>query len=875
MVLRARKRLPREIAVAPAPPVAETAAPNCPDIGGLVLAPDLARGLPIATALPDLLRALASASRAVLVAPPGAGKTTIVPLALLDAPWLAGRRIVVLSPRRVAARAAARRMAALLGEAVGERVGWRMRNDTRTGPATRIELVTEGVLTRMVQSDPALEGIGAVLFDEFHERSLNADLGLALCLEAQDAIRPDLRLLVMSATLDTAPVARLLGDCPVIASEGRAFPVETVYADRRPAGPVEPAVAAAVERALAREAGSILVFLPGEREIRRVSDLLAAGDPGPEVRIEPLYGNLPPEAQDRAIAPPPPGLRKVVLATAIAETSLTIEGVRVVVDCGLARAPRFDPASGLTRLETVRVSQASADQRRGRAGRTGPGVCYRLWPEAEHGSLPRHDRPEMLSADLAGLALELAAWGAADPAALRWLDPPPAGAYGQARALLTRLGALDPAGRITAQGTAMARLGAHPRLAAMMLRGKAAGLGGVACAIAALLGERDIVRGTGGARDADLRLRLEAMESSGGALPDGLALDRGAARQAMAVARQWQRALGVRRERGDADRAGLALAFAYPDRIARRRGGAPGQFLLSGGRGAALHPADPLAGAEFLAVADLDAGDRDARIHLAAPVDIDALVAACPDLVDTVETVGWDARSRSVLARRRRMLGALVLGDEPLADADPAAVAAALLEGLRALGPGALPWTPEAEGLRARVGFLARIDAPPGGWPDWSDAALAATADDWLAPWLAGIARIDDLRRLDLRRILADRLTAAQRAALDRLAPTHIAVPSGTRLPVDYAGDTPVLAARVQQMLGCARHPAVADGRVPVLLHLLSPAGRPIQVTRDIVGFWAGSYREVRREMLGRYPKHPWPEDPAAATATDRAKPRK
>ncbi|MGE3931866.1 MAG: ATP-dependent helicase HrpB [Rhodospirillaceae bacterium] len=839
-------------------------------------AADLARGLPIEPELPGLRGALAGAVRAVLVAPPGAGKTTIVPLALLDAAWLGDQRIVMLSPRRVAARAAARRMATLLHEAPGETVGWRMRSDTRIGPTTRIEVVTEGVLTRMVQADPALEGVGLVVFDEFHERSLNADLGLALCLEAQDAVRPDLRVLVMSATLDAAPVVRLMGDAPVIASEGRAFPVRTLYADRRPAGPIEPAVAAAVERALAEETGSILAFLPGEREIRRVADLLAAGGADPDVRVEPLYGNLPPEAQDRAIAPAPPGVRKVVLATAIAETSLTIEGVRVVVDGGLARAPRFDPASGLTRLETVRVSQAAADQRRGRAGRTEPGVCYRLWPEAEHGALARQDRPEIVSADLAGLALELAAWGASDPAGLRWLDPPPAGAWAQARALLTRLGGLDASGRITAQGAAMAQLGAHPRLAAMMLRGRAARIGGVACAIAALLGERDILRRTGGARDADVRLRLEAMDApDGGALPEGLALDRGAARQAKVTAQQWQRALGVRRERGDAERAGLALAFAYPDRIGRRRGGAPGQFLLSGGRGATLPPADALAAAEFLVVADLDAGDRDARIHLAAPVNIDELSASCPELIETVAAVSWDARSRGVLARRRRMLGALVLGDEPLADADPAAIAAALLEGVRALGASALPWTPEAEALRVRVAFLARIEAAPGGWPDWSDASLLATAGDWLAPWLGGVAKLDDLRRLDLRRILHERLTPPQRSALERLAPTHLAVPSGARLPVDYAGDAPVLAARLQQMLGCTRQPAVADGRVPVLLHLLSPAGRPIQVTRDIAGFWAGSYREVRREMLGRYPKHPWPEDPAAAAATDRAKPRK
>ncbi len=839
---------------------------------------DLARWskmLPVGDALPALRAALAAAGAAVLQAPPGAGKTTLVPLALLGAPWLAGRRILMLEPRRLAARAAARRMAEMLGEAVGDSVGYRTRLDTRIGPTTRIEVVTEGILLRLIQDDPALDGIGLVIFDEFHERSLDADLGLALALETRRHLREDLRLLVMSATLEGEPVARLLGDAPIIASAGRSFPVEIRYLERPPPDRLEAVVAATVRRALVEEEGSLLVFLPGGGEIRRVERRLAETGLDPEVILAPLYGDLPQAAQDAAIRPAPPGRRKIVLATPIAETSLTIDGVRVVIDSGLRRAPRFDPASGMTRLETMRISQASAEQRRGRAGRLAPGVCYRLWREAEQAQLRPQTLPEIVEADLAPLALELARWGAADPAALDWLDPPPAAAYAQARTLLQELGALDAAGRITAHGRDMAALGLHPRLAHMMLMAKRQGLGQLAAAVAALLGERDILKAAPGQRDADLRLRVELLRERGEArhLPPGLSFDRGTAERARQGARQLAQQLRLQGgESVDARATGRVLALAYPDRIAQRRPGAPGQFRLSNGRGAELPPADALAGEEFLAIADLDGERRVARIFLAAPLDRAELEADFTDAIETTAIVQWDGREQAVMARRQQRLGALVLKDEPLADAPAEQITAAMLQGVRELGLAALPWTREAEGLRQRVQFLWRLEGEAAGWPDLSDAALLASLETWLGPFLAGITRRAQLDRLDLAAILRAQLSWEQLQALDRLAPTHVAVPSGSRLPIDYSGEAPVLAVRLQEMFGARETPAVAAGRVPLLLHLLSPAGRPLQVTRDLAGFWSGSYPAVRSEMRGRYPKHPWPEDPLSAPPTARAK---
>ena len=835
--------------------------------------------LPIEPVLPALQEALRSRPGAVVVAPPGAGKTTRVPLALLDEPWLAGRRVLMLEPRRLAARAAARYMARSLGEPVGATVGYRIRLDTRVGPATRLEVITEGVLTRLLQADPALEGVGLVIFDEFHERSLHADLGLALCLEAQAVLRPDLRLLVMSATLAAEPVAALLNDAPIIARAGRSYPVETRYLPGPVAGWIELAVVRAIGRALAAEAGDILVFLPGAGEIRRVQAQLA--DLAPAVRVVPLYGNLAQAEQDLALAPSPPGERRVVLATAIAETSLTVEGVRVVIDSGLMRVPRFSPRTGMTRLETVPVSLASADQRRGRAGRLEPGVCYRLWPQADDRHLARQSTPEMLEADLAPLALELAAWGVADPDQLRWLDPPPAAALAQARDLLVQLGALDATGQITAHGRQMAGLGLHPRLAHMVLRAVPLALGALACELAALLSERDICRGEGAAPDADLRLRLAALRGAG-----GYPVDAAACRRVRAEAEHWQRQLGLRPGApGEVDAAGLLLAFAYPDRVAQRR--ATGGFVLRSGRGAAFASPQPLADAAYLVAADLDDQGSESRIFLAAPLSPGDLERHCGDQIAAETVIAWDGAAQAVRARRRTRLGALVLQEAPLADPDPEAVRAALLAGIAAAGLAILPWTRAARQFQQRLCFLHHLEpgrpdaaaaalvATAAHWPDAAAAALVATAAHWLGPWLDGMKSAADLQRLDLVAVLGALLTWEQRRELDGSAPTHLVVPSGSRLPVDYSDPAaPVLAVRLQEMFGLAETPRIARGSVPLTLHLLSPAQRPVQVTRDLASFWRTAYFEVRKDLRGRYPKHFWPEDPLSAPPTQRTRPR-
>ena len=845
--------------------------------------------LPIDDALPALTDALRRGTAAVLQAPPGAGKTTRVPLALLDEPWLAGRAIVMLEPRRLAARAAAHRMAGTLGERVGETVGHRVRLDTRVSARTRVEVVTEGVLTRMLNEDPALERVGLVIFDEFHERSLQADLGLALALQTRELLRDDLRLLVMSATLDGAAVARLLGDpsrasgeaAPVVASAGRAHAVETRWRARRPQDRVDAAVASAVRDALGREPGDVLAFLPGQAEIGRAERLLRDALPA-EVRVLPLHGGLPVERQDEAVAPSPPGTRKVVLATSIAETSLTIEGVRVVVDSGLARVPRFSPRSGMTRLETVRVSRAAADQRRGRAGRTAPGVCYRLWSEAEDAQLAPQLPPEILEADLAPLALELAEAGVRDPAELRWLDPPPAAAFAQARELLAALGALDPDGRVTPHGRRMASLAMHPRLAHMTLAGAGLGFGAVACDLAALLAERDVLRAEpGAARDADLRLRLEllrdrdALESSGYAR--GLVADRDALRRVREQARLWRRQLGVderegRDAAGDVDAAGLLLALAYPDRVAQRRPGAGGRFLLRNGRGAAFGEPQPLAEAPYLVAAELDGQERESRIFLAAPVTLDDLERHLGDQVVVERQVAWDDDAESVRAVERERLGAIVLRERAIAAPDADAVAAALADAIRRRGLDLLPWTKESRQLVERLRFARTLDDA---WPDASDDALLSSLDEWLGPHLVGLRRLDEVRRLPLRDLLLERLPWAQRARLDVVAPTHWTAPTGSRLAVDYADPAaPAVAVRLQELFGLAETPRVGDGRVPLTLQLLSPAQRPVQVTRDLAGFWRTSYFDVRRDLRGRYPRHHWPEDPMEAEPTRRVKPR-
>jgi ATP-dependent helicase HrpB len=847
--------------------------------------------LPIDAALPALRAAVAAHANVVLQAPPGAGKSTGVPLALLTDESLRAGKIVMLEPRRLAARAVAARMAQMLGESVGQTVGFRTRLESRTSKHTRIEVVTEGILTRWLQRDATLEGIAMVIFDEFHERSLNADLGLALCLETQAQVREDLRILVMSATLDTAAVAQLLGGAPVVSAEGKAFDVETRWQAANVANrgqrevDVATRTARTIAQALDQEPGDVLAFLPGQVEIRRAQQQLEAGGLPRGVNVLPLFGDLSAAEQDAALRPGDAQHRKIVLATNIAETSLTIEGVRVVVDSGLARRARFDPSTGMSSLETVRISRASADQRRGRAGRLGPGVCYRLWSESEHASLPAQTAPEILEADLAPVALDLAEWGVTDPRALRWLDPPPPATFAQARDLLRSLDALDAQSCITPHGRALARLGTHPRLAHMIVQGTELGLQRLALEIAAVLGERDLLRWSVGRRDADLRLRIEALRR--GRVDDphvaaDVKVDGGARQRALrsveVLARQTPSlpASASRLREGasekDAD-IGRLLAFAYPDRIAQSRGSG-GRYLLSGGRGARLADAQSNAQAEFLVVADLDAGDREALIRLAAPLPRAALEADFAVLIEHRQRFEWDAREQAVVAQDERWLGAIRLGERRLENPDSARVLSALLGGIRELGLDALPWTKEARALRQRLTFAREVDTQaPRPWPDVSDSALLATLDEWLAPWLTGMSRRNHLARLDMTGIVNGLLDWNQRQRLDEIAPTHLQVPSGSRIPIDYSS-APTVAVRLQEVFGLSTTPTVGGGRVPLTLQLLSPAHRPVQVTKDLASFWARGYTEVKKELKGRYPKHYWPDDPTTAVATARARPR-
>jgi ATP-dependent helicase HrpB len=816
--------------------------------------------LPIESSLPALKDALVAASSAILVAEPGAGKTTRVPLALLNAPWLARKSIVMLEPRRLAARAAAKRMADTLGESVGETVGYTVRLERKVSAKTRVEVVTEGVLTRRLQSDPLLEDAGLLIFDEFHERSLDGDLGLTLALDVQRGLRDDLKILVMSATLDAERLSAHLGEAPVISTPGRVYPVETRYGERASRQMLAADVARAITRALNEAEGSLLVFLPGEAEIKRTAEALSQMKLGANVRIMPLYGAMPFEEQDAAISPAPPGVRKIVLATTIAETSLTIDGIGIVIDCGLKRVPRFDPATGLTSLETVRVSLASADQRRGRAGRLGPGVCYRLWPEEETRALKAHDAPEILQADLAPLALELTNWGVTDPTTLSWLDPPPQAAYAQARDLLKELDALDAEGRITAMGKAMAALPLHPRLAHMVVRGKELNAGALAADLAALLSERDILDRTA---DVDVALRIEALRG------ERAAANRAVKERVKQAARQIRQIAKIRD--GDEASIGALVALAWPDRIAQRRGGR-GRFRMAGGGGAALPEHDRLAAEEFLAVAITDGSTGDQRIFLAAALSREEIEAHFAAHIETRDVLTWDARSKSIIAHRQRRLGALLLSERPLDAPDPEAVAQAMCDGVRQMGLSALPWTDAAERFRARVGFLKRL-FPEDGWPDLSDAVLLATLDIWLKPYLAGMTKAQHLASLDLLAILQALAPPDLTRKLDRLAPPRIVIPSGAEIRIDYgSGEDPVLRARLQEMFGLATTPKLADGRAKLRIELLSPAGRPLAVTQSLETFWTNVYPQVRAEMRGRYPKHVWPEDPLA---TAPVKPRR
>ncbi|HYC16645.1 MAG TPA: ATP-dependent helicase HrpB [Pseudolabrys sp.] len=813
--------------------------------------------LPIDAALPELTAALAADNASVLVAPPGAGKTTRVPLVLLDEPWAKEKKILVLEPRRLAARAAAARMASTLGERVGDTVGLRVRFGSKVGKRTRIEIVTEGVFTRLVLDDPSLNGIAVVIFDEFHERSLDADLGLALAREAQQSLREDLKLLVMSATLDGARVASLLGDVPVVKSEGRAFPVETRYLGRDSRAPIERQVAEAVERALHGDTGSLLVFLPGAGEIRRTETLLKERVADAHVDIVALYGALDTREQDRAISVPSPGRRKVVLATSIAETSLTIEGVRVVIDSGLSRVPRYEPDVGLTRLETVRVSRAAADQRRGRAGRTEPGVCYRLWDEPQTGSLEPFTRPEILSADLSSFVLDLAQWGATEPAKLAFLDPPPSAALREARALLVELGAIDALGLITEGGRKLRELPLPPRLARMVVDAVAEGAGLLSANIAAIITERGL-----GGTDVDLQHRLDNFRHDRSRRAD----------EARAMVKRWAETAGESRDNGERS-PGSLLALAYPDRIAKSRGGGSGAFLLANGRGGMVDVASPLAREPFLAVAELTGAAVASRIVLAAPITLAEIESLFSDQIEDSETVTFDVSTGSLRARRSRRLDDLILAEQTRPVAPGADSARLLAEGVVGLGVHKLPWSKSQLQFRNRVNFLRKSEG--GEWPDLTDSALARTSDEWLAPFLSGKTALSQIGADDLTAALETLLPWNLRKRLDIEAPTHFNAPSGSQVPIDYeAEEGPKLAIRVQELFGLGIHPAIAGGRVPLLIELLSPAHRPVQVTRDLPGFWRGSYKDVRTDLRGRYPKHPWPDDPLTAPATRRAKPR-
>ena len=837
--------------------------------------------LPIDAVLPALRQALENRNEAVLEAPPGAGKTTRVPLALLNEPWLAGQTILMLEPRRLAARAAAERLASELGEQVGETVGYRIRLDSKVGPKTRIEVVTEGILTRRLQADPALEGVGLLIFDEFHERSLDADLALALSLNGRELLRddPPLKILLMSATLEGERLSRLLDEAPVVSSEGRMHPVDIRWG--RPFQPgefIEPRVGDSVLQALADQPGSVLVFLPGQAEIRRVhQSLQEALRERPEVLLCPLHGELDLNAQRAAIDPAPKGLRKVVLATNLAETSLTIDGVRVVIDAGLARVPRFDPGSGMTRLDTQRISRASATQRAGRAGRLEPGVCYRLWSEAQHDQLAAHGSAEILQADLAGLALKLARWGVA-PHQLRWLDQPPSAAFAQAQDLLARLGAFKPGSRdnLSEHGQAMAELPAHPRIAHLLLRGQDLGLAAMACDVAALLGERDIQRGGG----ADLHSRLALVSGQSKAGRGG----QGGVQRARQLARQYR---GLLRGKAGAVVAdpdhprwlGALLALAYPDRVAqqRREGGA--EYRLANGRAALFGEVDALMKHPWLVIADLGSrqGQREERIYLAAEFDPALFDDVLAEQVERVDLLDWDEREQVLRAERQTKVGELILSREPLTGLSDDARAKALLGLVRRKGLNLLTWTPDLRQWQARVALLRQLDLDKDGqseWPDLGDEALLASLEDWLQPYLGKVSRLSHFSALDLPSLLRNLLPWPLPQRLEEQAPAHLAVPSGSNIRLDYSETPPILAVRLQELFGLADTPRIANGRQQVKLHLLSPARRPVQVTQDLANFWRTTYAEVKKDLKGRYPKHYWPDDPLVAEATARAKPR-
>lgn len=824
----------------------------------------MSESLPIEEVLPQISDAFNVSRNVVLSAPPGAGKTTRVPLVLLSEEWMEGKHLVMLEPRRLAARRSAEFMASLLGQPVGTTVGYRIRGETRISETTRIEVVTEGVLTRMLQEAPDLPGVALVIFDEFHERSIHADLGLALTLDVQEHLRDDLRILVMSATLDGVAVGQLLGGAPVVESAGRSHSVETRYLAFLNSGRIEEKVAEVVQRALRDEEGDVLVFLPGQREIRRVENLLGEQDLPDDISIHTLYGEASDKSQRLALSPAPPGTRKVILSTSIAETSLTIDGVRIVVDAGLARSSRFDPRRGMSGLVTLPVSKAAADQRRGRAGRQQPGACYRLWTSEQNEHLEDYPVPEILTTDLAPLVLDLAKWGAGDGSSLRFLDRPPLAHIQQARNLLHSLNALDTREVLTEHGRAMADIPVHPRLAHMLIRGSELGFGALACEVAALLEERDILRGQQNV-DVDFSLRVDALRSGGG--------DPVTKARVLAEAGRLRQSLGVKAKKEGGERGtGILLALAFPERIARRRSGQGARYQMASGTGATLPSWSGLTREEFLAVADVDGIGTEVRIFLAAPLKKSDLLDVFADRITSKEEVFWDPQREEVVAHRVQMLDALIIAEQ---DFEPGAAdsVSALVEGVRQMGPGSLPWGKDSESLRVRSEWLRAQGLVAAPWPDLSNGHLQQALGVWLAPFLRSVTRRSHLARLDMLAILKSLFSNSQLRDLERLAPATFKVPTGSHVCLDYASGTqPVLAVKLQEMFGQTDTPTIAGGRAPLLIHLLSPAGRPLAVTQDLRSFWMNAYPEVRKQMRGRYPKHHWPEDPLKAAPTKRTK---
>jgi ATP-dependent helicase HrpB len=817
--------------------------------------------LPIDAVVGQLKEVLSTHANVVLIAPPGAGKSTRVPLALLDEIWLAGRRILMLEPRRLAARNSASYMSIALSERVGGTVGYRVRLDSKVSKHTRIEVITEGILTRMLQDDPSLDGVGLVIFDEYHERSVHADLGLALCLQAQSIFREDLKILIMSATLDAKSVASMMNEAPIIESEGIRYPIETHYLSKPTKESIDVTVSRTVLQALNEHTGDIIVFLPGIGEIRRVSSKLRAMNLGEHVRITPLHSSLTQEEQDLAISPSSPGIRKVVLSSAIAETSITVEGVHIVIDSGWMRVPRFSPRTGLTGLETVLVSQASADQRRGRAGRTAPGICYRLWTEQEGTQLPLFNVPEIMEADLTPLALELAAWGVIDPSELHWLDPPPQAAYRQARDILAQLGALTPQGLISDHGKRMNELGIHPRLAHMLIKSTQLGLESLAFELIVMLNERDLVIRQSGNPDIDIMSRLEAIRN-----------DRSLAGRIRMELQYWERLMKIKGNTAVSDLSdcGLLLAFAYPDRIAQRR--ASGGFLLRNGRGAGIKGLQRLSNVPYIVAIELDDQGAESRIYGAATIELRTLEQHMSEQLEELTTISWDRSVQAVRARRQTRLGSLILKEHTHSELNPEAGIQPLLEGIAIEGLQILPWSKSSRQYQQRVSFIHQHDS---NWPDLSDEVLLSSVKDWLGPHLLGMKNRADLQRVPLTQLLESMLTWNQRQQLEKLFPTHIVVPSGSRIPIDYKdAEAPSIAVRLQEIFGLRETPCIALGNIPLTLHLLSPAQRPVQITRDLESFWQTAYYDIKKDLKGRYPKHYWPDDPLVAMPTNRTKPR-